>query len=63
MANKIYQTERATYWQMPSGVYQATSGQEPTLDSGYKRLDSLMALKGEPLAYIHQATDKYGRHN
>jgi hypothetical protein len=63
MAQRIYQTDRATYCQHDNGHYQATTGQEPTNDAGYKRLDSLMLLKGEPLSYGHQATDRYGKHD
>ena len=45
----IRTTARASYWRLPSGVYQASKpGEKPTDNgAGYHNLQALMRLKGD----------------
>lgn len=53
---------RACYWLSRSGIYRATlSGNPPTGEHGYTRLDSLMKLKGESPSMIANYCDESGQ--
>lgn len=55
-------TARACYWLSRAGIYRATlSGNPPTGEHGYKRLDSLMKLKGEPESEVRNYCDESGQ--
>ena len=49
MSELILTTQRATYWEVEPGVYQATKvGEQPKTVAGYRSLLAIMQLKGEP---------------
>ena len=45
---QIAKTDRATYWEVEPGIYQATKGAAPTNTAGYRSLLAIMQQKGEP---------------
>ena len=44
----VVQTDRAAYWEVTDGIYQATKGPAPTNEAGYRSLLAIMQQKGEP---------------
>lgn len=44
----VIKTARASYWEVSDGIYQATKGDPPTNQAGYRSLLAIMQQKGEP---------------